>query len=275
MNRERVELATAFLRERLTSPPAVGIVLGSGLAPLADRLDEVADVATEDIPGYPPSTVVGHAGRFLFGELGGQPVAMLKGRLHAYEGYDLDEVVLPVRIMAGLGVSTLVLTNAAGGIHPDFRTGDVMLIADHLNLHHASPLRGRNVDEWGPRFPDMTEIYDADLRRTTHSIADESGMTLREGIYASVPGPQYETPAEIRMLATLGADAVGMSTVPEAIAARHLGLRVLGLSVISNAAAGISKTPLDHAEVVEAGKRVGEELSSLLVTLLARLGDLS
>ncbi len=273
MERERIEAASAALMNKLGTRPEVGIVLGSGLAPLADEVEDAVTISTTALPGYPPSTVLGHEGSFLSGRIGDRSVLLLKGRIHSYEGYDLDEVVLPIRLMALAGVKTLILTNAAGGLASGFQAGDVMLIEDHLNLQGNSPLRGPNQDDWGPRFPDMTEVYDRELRVLAIATAAGQGLELRRGVYASCPGPQYETPAEIRMLRTLGADAVGMSTVPEAIAARHMGLAVLAFSVISNLAAGISPTPLDHEEVVAAGLAVGPKLAGLVRGILAALPE--
>ena len=273
MKTKQVEQAADTLKTRIGEPPEVGIILGSGLAPLADMIDVDAELRTSHIPNYPPSTVVGHDGVFLAGRLGQCRVLILKGRVHSYEGYKLDQVTLPVRLMALAGVKTLVLTNAAGGINSDFTAGDIMLVEDQINLQGRSPLRGPNVDDWGPRFPDMSEIYDAKLRKLAYEIAELQEIELQHGIYASVPGPQYESPAEVRMLKTLGADAVGMSTAPEAIVARHMGLKVIGFSVISNLAAGISPTPLNHDEVVEAGNRVGARLSRLIGALLPRLAE--
>ncbi|MEZ6194309.1 MAG: purine-nucleoside phosphorylase [Planctomycetota bacterium] len=269
--RERVDRATDFLVERGFDGAEIGIVLGSGLGPLADAVEIEREVANREIPDFPESTVKGHEGRFIVGRLGGRRVLVLKGRLHGYEGYDLALTALPIRIMARLGIHTLVITNGAGGIDLDFRPGDVMLIEDHLNLQGRSPLTGPNVEEWGPRFPDMTAVYDADLRRLALEVARARGIALRRGIYASVPGPQYETPAEIRMLRSLGAQAVGMSSVPEAIVARHMGVRVLGLSVITNAAAGVTGATLNHDEVVAAGQAAGEEVSGLVAEIVSRM----
>ncbi|MCB9832403.1 MAG: purine-nucleoside phosphorylase [Planctomycetes bacterium] len=273
MDRARLEAASAALNRQLGSRPAIGIVLGSGLAPLAAEVVEARRIPTSSLPGYPPSTVLGHEGVFLAGKIAERELLMLSGRIHAYEGYGLDEVVMPVRLMALAGVRTLILTNAAGGLAPEFQPGDLMLIEDHLNLQGNSPLRGPNVADWGPRFPDMTEVYSRRLRELALARAGAQGLDLRRGVYASCPGPQYETPAEIRMLRALGADAVGMSTVPEAIVARHMGLEVLAFSVISNLAAGISPTPLDHEEVVAAGLAVGPRLAALVRAIVADLPE--
>lgn len=273
--RDRALTATAWLRENGFGPVEVGVVLGSGLAPLAKDLAVEAEASSADVPAYPESTVVGHEGRLLYGELSGRKVLMLKGRLHGYEGLDLGLTTLPIRIMRELGAHTVVITNGAGGIDLTFREGDPMLIEDHLNLQGRSPLAGPNDDDWGPRFPDMTEAYDRGLRELAIEVAAARGITLRRGVYASVPGPQYETPAEVRMLRSLGAQAVGMSSVPEVIAARHMGLRVLGISLITNAAAGVTDAPLDHADVVAAGEAAGDRVSGLVRDVLARLENAS
>jgi purine-nucleoside phosphorylase len=272
--RERVETAAAWLEERGFQDVEIGIVLGSGLAPLADEVEIEVEVGAEDIPGYPASTVAGHEGKLLLGQLAGRRVIMLKGRLHGYEGHDLALTTLPIRVMALLGVRTVVITNGAGGIDLSFRAGDLMLIEDHLNLQGRSPLAGANEEEWGPRFPDMTEAYDLELRRLAIEVAATRGIELRRGIYASVPGPQYETPAEVRMLRALGGQAVGMSSVPEVIAARHMGLRVLGLSLITNAAAGVTGDPLSHEEVVAAGEAVGDRVSGLVSDIVGRMAEI-
>lgn len=269
MNQEaRVRAVYEAVRRTTTARPSVGIVLGSGLGPIADRMQVESAIPTADLPGYPRSTVEGHEGLLVFGSLGHRPVVALKGRIHGYEGYSLEDVVLPIRLMASLGVRALVLTNAAGGINPGFAAGDIMLIDDHINLQGQSPLRGPNVAAWGKRFPDMSEVYSRRLRGIALSTAERRGLGLARGVYLSLPGPQYETPAEVRMLASWGADAVGMSTVPEAIAARHMGLEILGFSVITNLAAGISKTPLSHEEVMQAGKDVGGRLSDLVAAII-------
>ncbi len=269
--RNEVEEAVAFIRSRSDKQVRIGLVLGSGLSPLVEALDDADKFPTQDIPHWPRSTVEGHKGEILLGTLAGVSVAVLKGRVHAYEGYDLGEVTFPIRVLGRLGIRALVLTNAAGGINKAFSAGDLMIIADHLNLQCASPLRGPNVNEWGPRFPDMSEVYDPKLRALAKELALLQEIEVHEGVYASMPGPQYETPAEVRMLKTLGADAVGMSTVPEAIVARHMNLEILGFSVISNLAAGIADHPLSHEEVMEAGARMGPMFSAYLQSLLPRI----
>lgn len=271
--KETADRALVRLRDLGFGGARVAVVLGSGLAPLADALDDPRSADTASIPGFPRSTVAGHEGFLLQGTLGGRETLVLKGRVHGYEGYDLATVGLPVRLMALLGARVLVVTNAAGGIAEAFEPGDVMLIEDHLNLHGLSPLRGPNVDDWGPRFPDMSTAYDPLLRRLCEDRARARGLELRRGVYASVPGPQYETPAEVRMLRALGADAVGMSSVPEVIVARHMSMRVLGLSVITNAAAGLKEGPLRHEDVIAAGAAAGRALSELVQDVIAHLPE--
>lgn len=266
---DKTRAAAYFVEKLAPFRPEIAVVLGSGLGPLADHAEIMAEIPTTKIPYYPPSTVEGHEGRFIFGRLGGKNVVLLKGRIHGYEGYPFEELVMPIRIMNLLGAHGLILTNAAGGIREGFRQGDLMLIEDHLNLLWKSPLSGPNDDSFGPRFPDMTDVWTKSLRALADSLAVGSGIHLRSGVYASLPGPQYETPAEIRMLRTLGADAVGMSTVPEAIAARHMGMSILGISVITNLAAGLSSTELSHEEVMETGRSVGDRLAKLVTKMIA------
>lgn len=255
--------------ERLA--PRVGLILGSGLGAFADELAGAMSVPYEDIPGFARSTVEGHAGRLVVGESGGAHVACLQGRFHYYEGYSLDEVTFPVRTLRALGCDVLLLTNAAGAVNSGFEAGTLMLITDHINLLGANPLRGRNDDRWGARFPDMTQVYDRELMCHARAAAQEAGVDLRHGVYAALQGPSYETPAEIRMLRTIGADAVGMSTVPEAIVARHAGMRVMGVSCITNMAAGVTDKEIDHAEVMETGARVRDSFAALLRLTLRRV----
>ncbi|QDV37265.1 purine-nucleoside phosphorylase [Tautonia plasticadhaerens] len=251
----------------------VGAVLGSGLGGLADRLADPVVIPYEEIPHFPAPTVPGHAGRLRIGSIGGSRVAMFQGRFHHYEGHDLDAVTFPIRVLQRLGVPRLVLTAATGGIRDDLGPGSIVCLSDHLNLLGRSPLRGANDDRLGPRFPDLTEVYASRLRSIAVEEAARLGLPLPEGVYACLPGPTYETPAEIRMLRTLGADVVGMSTVPEAIVARHGGQEVLGLVVVSNWAAGISPVPLSHAEVLEASHAVGGRLADLVEAVLLRLAS--
>ena len=249
----------------------VGIILGSGLGDYADALKDAKKIAYRDIPGFPVSTVAGHAGEWYAGELYGKRVCMMRGRFHYYEGYSLKEVTLPVRVMRELGVETLIVTNAAGSVNTGYCPGDLMVISDLINMTGANPLFGANLDAYGPRFPDMSYAFDPALRRLAVDVATGLGIRVREGVYAQMPGPCYETPAEIRMLRTLGADAVGMSTVPEVIVARHCGMRVLGISCLTNMAAGILEQPLSHAEVMETGERVKGDFRRLLDAVVAAL----
>lgn len=272
---EAIEHAARIVRAKVTDEVRVGVVLGSGLGGFADELanSEGATIFNYDeIDGFARSTVEGHAGRLVIGDVEGVKVVCQQGRFHFYEGYDLSEVTFPIRVMRALGVKTLILTNAAGGIREDLAAGRLMLISDHLNLMGVNPLRGVNDERLGARFPDMSNVYDKELRATVHEAASELKIDLAEGVYAALAGPSYETPAEIRMLRTLGADAVGMSTVPEAIVARHAGLRVVGISCITNAAAGVSDAEINHAEVMETGARVRDEFVGLLRSVISRLG---
>ncbi|NBB79930.1 MAG: purine-nucleoside phosphorylase [Verrucomicrobia bacterium] len=249
--------------------PEIGLILGSGLGFFADDRIEVAGrLSYGEIEGFPVSTVEGHAGQFVYGTIGGKRVICMQGRFHFYEGYSMAEITSPIRLMHALGVRTLFVTNAAGGINPDYVPGDFMLLRDHINALGTNPLIGWEGDE-GVRFPDMSEVYDGQLRTGLRAWAEAQGVVLREGVYLAATGPSYETPAEVRAFATLGADAVGMSTVPEAIVARKLGMRVLALSCITNAAAGISKTPLTHEEVTETADRVRPQFADLLTAAIA------
>lgn len=263
--------AAEFIRSHTDFSPEIAIVLGSGLGGFSARVEDARIFEYADIPGFSRSTVQGHRGRFVLGTVEGRPVIVLDGRVHYYEGRDMQDVVLPVRTAALLGVKTLILTNAAGGIRADMKAGDFMLIADQISSFVPSPLRGENDDTLGPRFPDMSAAYDPVLRAVIRKAAAREGIFLREGVYCQLPGPSFETPAEIRMLRTLGADAVGMSTACECIAARHMGLKVAGISCISNLAAGISAQPLSHAEVQETAGRVGKDFERLLCAVVRAL----
>jgi purine-nucleoside phosphorylase len=269
------ELANAVDAVRRALPagarPTVGLILGSGLGAFADTLEARVAVPFEKLPGFPPSTIVGHAGNVVYGKKGGVEVLALQGRVHYYEGHDLSRVAFPARVLVAAGCKTLVITNAAGGVDATLRAGDIVVIGDHLNLLGGSPLRGPNDETLGPRFPDMTEAYDRQLRALAVAAGRDVGLALREGVYAACPGPQYETPAEVRMLRTLGADLVGMSTVPEVIAAVHMGARVLGLSCCTNLAAGVTGEKLSHAEVTETAARVRDQFIALLTRILERL----
>jgi len=263
--------ALGFLRDNLPERPEVFLVLGSGLGALADGVRNGVSFPFHAIPGFPDSGVSGHAGRMVAGRLGGRPVLVQSGRFHLYEGYDPEVVVAPVRLAAHLGAGTVLLTNAAGGISRDLGPGSILLLKDHINFMGRSPLAGP-VHNGEERFPDLGEPYDEDLRDLARDVAAELGIPLREGVYAAVLGPSYETPAEIGFLARAGADAVGMSTVPEAIAARALGLRVLAFSLVTNRAAGLSSKPLRHDEVLAVGRKAGQRLASLITSLLNRMG---
>jgi purine-nucleoside phosphorylase len=264
--------AVRLVRSRAPTKPLVGVVLGSGLGAWADSLSRAVKVPYADIPHMPLSTVPGHAGNLVVGFAGGVPVACLQGRVHPYEGHPAVRAVFGVRLLARLGCRAAVLTNAAGGIRPDFGPGDFMLLSDHLNLSGMNPLVGPNEDAMGPRFPDMSTAYDPPMRALAHEAAGEVGVALHEGVYAALLGPSYETPAEIRMLQRLGADAVGMSTALEVIALRHMGVRCGAMSCITNLAAGISKVELAHAEVEETARRVREQFKALLTAWVLRVG---
>ena len=268
---ETVNETAAWLRERGAGTPDVAIVLGSGLGDFADALQEGRTTPYGDIPHWPATSVVGHAGRLALGSLAGRRVATLSGRVHFYEGHAMSTVTFATRVLGTLGVRTLILTNAAGGINVAFEPGTLMLIEDHINLLGTNPLIGPNDERFGPRFPDMSEVYSTRLRTLAAEAAASQGLSLARGIYVAVHGPSYETPAEIRYLRTIGADAVGMSTVPEALVARHMGIEVLGISCITNAASGVLPKPLVHDEVMEVAKRVRTRFSKLLEGVVERL----
>ncbi|MBX7222307.1 MAG: purine-nucleoside phosphorylase [Blastocatellia bacterium] len=268
---DKASEAARFLSAHLNSPLDIFVVLGSGLGAFADTLSDTRTVDYKEIPHFPVSTVEGHHGRLVFGRCGDFSVAVMQGRFHFYEGYSLAEATLPIRVAQLLGVKRLVVTNSAGGLNLGFEPGDLMVIDDHLNLMGDNPLRGPNDERFGPRFPDMTQVYDPEFRRLAHETAEGLGFKLQQGVYAALSGPSFETPAEIRMLGRLGADAAGMSTAPEAIVARHGGMRVLGISCISNLAAGTTGEPLNHEEVLETGQKVSARFISLLQALLPKL----
>lgn len=265
--------AATYLRSRTTALPKVGIVLGSGLGGFAEELSDAVEIPYAEIPGWPPSTAAGHTGKLAVGKVAGVEVAVMVGRAHLYEGYTPQQVVFGVRTLSRMGVETMVFTNAAGGINPSYGRGALVLISDHINLQGSNPLVGPNDDELGPRFPDMSEAYTAPCRDAAKRIASRLKLPLFEGIYAAVLGPSYETPAEIRYLRTIGADLVGMSTVPEVIAANHVGMRTLAISCVTNMAAGILQQKIDHEEVLETGRRVRGTLTLFLKTLLPELVD--
>ena len=249
----------------------IGVILGSGLGDYAEALEDAVKLPYSEIPGFPRSTVAGHAGMWCCGTLYGKRVVMMQGRFHYYEGYGMKDVTLPVRVMQKIGVKTLIVTNAAGGVNLGYHPGELMVIGDIFSMTAQNPLIGPNLDAFGPRFPDMSCAFDKELRALAHECANEQGFALREGVYAQMTGPTYETPAEIRMRRTLGADAVGMSTVPEVIVARHGGMRVLGISCITNMAAGILDQPLNHAEVTETANRVKGQFRNLLDRIIEKM----
>ena len=260
-----------YIQSKIKNKPKIGIVLGSGLGIYVDQIQNKIVIPYQDIPHFKRTSVEGHQGCLIVGEVHGVTVAALQGRLHAYEGYAMEEIVLPVRVLASLGIEYLFLTNASGGINNDYHPGDLVAIVDHINLSGRNPLQGPNIAELGPRFPDMTEPYDMELVKLLQSVAGHHHVSLRSGVYCSVLGPSYETPAEIRMLRTIGADMVGMSTVPEVIAANHLGLKVAGVACITNYAAGIKQEKLSHADV----KKVAEKAMVGFATILTEtIGEL-
>lgn len=268
---ERINACLAAVRERTDFVPEVAVVLGSGLGGFADMIRQTAVVSYADIPGFPTSTAPGHAGRFVFGYVEDTPVAVMQGRVHMYEGYDVSDVVLPARLMAAMGAGIFFVTNASGGMRTDCGPGTLMLLRDHISCFVPNPLRGPNIDGLGVRFPDMTAVYDPALRAVIHAAAEKNGVDLKEGVYVQLPGPSYETPAEIKMLAAMGADAVGMSTVVEVIAARHAGMRVCGVSCIANLAAGLSPTPLSGEEVIQAANEAAPRFKALLWDSIAAM----
>ena len=267
----KLEEAQHYLRERVGLSPELGIILGSGLGSFADLIEEKIAIPYQEIPHFPISTVEGHAGQWVFGKVDGRPIVVMQGRFHYYEGYEMHEVTFPIRVMQGLGVKGLLVTNAAGGINPEFRPGDLILIKDHINMMGDNPLRGANLSSFGPRFPDLSEGYDQEWRQKGLAIMPNYGIRPQEGVYAAMSGPNYETPAEIRFLRTIGADMVGMSTVPEVLVANHGGMRVLGISCVTNMAAGILPQKLNHAEVMETADRVTKQFVSFVRGLVQEL----
>ena len=267
---DRAEHAARTIRARISEEARIAIVLGSGLGGFAEEFSDSVTLPYREIPGFVSSTAQGHAGSLVIGKVEGVPVLAMQGRVHYYEGYSLEEVTFPIRTFKLLGINTLILTNAAGGIDVQLSQGALMVISDHLNLMGVNPLRGPNDERFGPRFPDLSEVYSRELQELVIKESRALGITIRRGIYAALAGPSYETPAEIHMLRAFGADAVGMSTVPEAIVARHMGMKVLGISCITNMAAGISENPINHEEVMETGQRVRETFTQLLRRVIAR-----
>jgi purine-nucleoside phosphorylase len=268
---ERAEHAARFIRSQWNEDARTALVLGSGLGAFADDIADPTVIPYHEIPGFATSTVEGHAGRLVLGKIGKLPVVAMQGRFHFYEGYSLEEVVFPMRTFGRLGIKSVILTNAAGGINVSFDQGALMVISDHLNLMGVNPLRGENDSRFGPRFPDMSEVYTREYQEIVVEESRKMGLEVRRGIYAGLTGPSYETPAEVRLLRTLGADAVGMSTVPEAIIARHMGIKVLGISCITNMAAGVIDEPIDHGEVMEVGLKVYVTFKELLLRVIPRL----
>lgn len=265
---DQIQEAAAYIQSKISETPEVGLILGSGLGVLADLVEQPVTIAYGDIPHFPVSTVEGHAGELLIGKISGRTVAMMKGRFHMYEGYGPELTAFPVRVMKAIGVSKLLVTNAAGGVNTSYKAGDLMLISDHLNLTGRNPLIGANDNRLGVRFPDMSQAYSPQLRQKAKDVAASQGVELQEGVYVGFLGPNYETPAEIRMLRILGGDAVGMSTVSEVIVAQHAGMEVLGISCISNMAAGILDQPLSHDEVMETAELVRDKFLKLVIGII-------
>lgn len=268
---DRAQRAAEQIHSSAKVRPAVAIILGSGLGAFADELTDSTSLAYKEIAGFAQATVEGHAGRLVIGKAGEVPIAAMQGRFHFYEGYALEDVTFPIRVLKSLGVRTLILTNAAGSLNTELTPGSLMVISDHINLMGVNPLIGANDERFGPRFPDLTSTYDPDLQNIVIEEAKGLNIDLRRGVYAALTGPSYETPAEIHMVRTLGADAVGMSTVPEAIVARHMDMRVIGISCITNLAAGVSNRPVDHSQVIATGERVREQFTELLRRVIAKL----
>ena len=268
---QKIQIASGYIRERIPFAPKLALVLGSGWNMILEDMESPVRIPYAEVPGMIGSTVPGHAGEWVFGKIGGREICVMAGRIHYYEGHSLKDVTLPIRVMKALGIETVVLTNAAGAVNKGFEPGDMMLITDHINLTANNPLIGPNDDELGTRFPDMSKAYDPALREVAKAIALEQGLTLREGVYMWLTGPSFETPAEIRMARAMGADAVGMSTVPETIVARHGGMRVLALSCMTNMAAGVLDQPLTHQEVLETMARVRVPYRAFIARLIELL----
>ena len=267
----QAQSAAEYIWSQTSVRPRLAIILGSGLGNFASQVENATTIPYAEIPHFPRSTAIGHAGQLVVGKVGDIPVAGMQGRVHLYEGYSAKDVAFPIRVFARMGIQAVILTNAAGGIKREFVQGQLVVIKDHINLQGASPLTGPNDERFGPRFPDMTMAYDRRFREMTVGEGNRNRIGLYEGVYAALPGPSYETPAEIRHLRTIGADLVGMSTVPEVIAACHSGIRVLGISCVTNAAAGILDQPLDHKEVLETAERVKGQFIALLKTVIPRI----
>lgn len=263
--------ASNFIKSRIGEIPETAIILGSGLGSLAGDVKNEIYISYKEIPYFPTSTVVGHEGRFVYGDLDGKKVIMMQGRFHFYEGYDMNKVTMPVLVLKQLGLKNIIVTNAAGGVNKSFKPGDLMIINDHINFAGTNPLIGKNIEEFGPRFPDMSSAYNKEFIKIAKSAAQKNNINIVNGVYVMFTGPSYETPAEIRMARTLGGDAVGMSTVPEVIIANYCGLKVLGISCITNMAAGILDQPLNHLEVIETSNKVGNEFKILVKSIISMI----
>lgn len=268
---KRLNESIKFIESKLKVKPEIGIVLGSGLGGLADKIEDKIVISYEEIPNFPISTVEGHEGKLIIGKIKNKNVIAMQGRFHYYEGYDIKDVVLPTRVIIGLGINSLILTNAAGGVDINYKPGDLMIINDHINFTGVNPLIGKNYDELGPRFPDQTTVYDKKLQNIAKESAKEIGIDIKEGVYIWMTGPTYETPAEIKMARLIGGTAVGMSTVPEVIVAAHQGIKVLGISCITNMAAGILDQPLNHEEVVETSLKVKDDFENLINKIIEKI----
>lgn len=268
---KNIETSANYILNKSNHKPEIGLILGSGLGSLADLIENAEFYPYEEIPNFPVSTVEGHAGRLVIGKLQGKTVVAMQGRFHFYEGYKMQEVTFPVRVMKLLGVKTLIVTNAAGAVNTNYKPGDLMIIEDHINLSGSNPLIGKNLETFGVRFPDMSNAYDKTLRNVVKDVASSNNIDIKEGIYVMMSGPTYETPAEIRMVRTLGGDAVGMSTVPEVIIANHSGMKAIGISCLTNMAAGILDQPLNHEEVIETSNKVKNNFITLMSSLIKAL----
>ena len=275
MDQSYYEVSCKYLRSIVPEPPEIGIVLGSALGPFAAAIEDPVTVDYCDIPNFLVSTVASHAGRLIFGTVAGKRVVCMSGRFHSYEGYDFEQLVIPVRLFRLLGAKALILTNAAGAVNTEYRPGDIMIVSDHIKLNGSSPLRGRNLDAFGPRFFDVSRMYTPELRQLAWACAEGTGLTMHEGVYMFFTGPQFETPAEIRAARILGADAVGMSTVTEALTAAHCGMPLLCLSIMTNMAAGILEQPLTSEEVYETAVTVAERLSRYMIRIIERIGEVA
>lgn len=268
---EKIKLSAEYIKSKTRFEPKIGLILGSGLGAIANKIENAEYYNYNDIPNFPVSTVEGHAGRLVIGNFQEKQVIAMQGRFHYYEGYTMQEITCPIRVMKLLGVDTLIVTNASGAVNKHFNAGDLMIISDHINFSGANPLIGKNLDEFGTRFPDMSNAYDKTLREKAKTIAEKLEIPVQEGVYAMFSGPNYETPAEVRMARIMGADAVGMSTVPEVLIANHCGMKVLGISCATNMAAGILEQPLNHVEVMETSERVKDKFIKLMTNIIKEI----